>query len=427
MSLFSLEHWRSDFFFSYNEGTIDKPADGLNGDCVVHYKKEFEGYTMKVKLVNGKREGEAIVLKEGTIQMKLNYRDGKSNGKVEVMDDSGGVQLRGCLLNGRLHGLTKEYSNSLLIWAGYYRDGEIYSVLRRSTHIDGYYEERSVYNGRLLSIAEYDDELEDKNGYCIESKDGALEDWIYEGGVKRDPIPEVDELEIPKKMGRENGEKRDRPIDQDENTAKRIRLDGTVHEFNENSLMMFNVAMQTHYGNVCLKEKCYILRQSMFESQLIEADLCNHVILVYRNNEWMTIPHETQCIDLDVSGRRWEGSVKDGKPFGFGVLFDEEGRKEYEGFVMNGKKVCYGKEYYPGIERVEYNGCYYEGKRFGKGILYDRNGGIEYDGLWENGVHSSLDSCNTTVSNYSQCLRIHDDERTRYLSFSLPPWLYSLK
>ena len=51
--------------------------------------------------------------------------------------------------------------------------------------------------------------------------------------------------------------------------------------------------------------------------------------------------------------------------------------------MMDGIRVCYGKEFYDDIEKVKYEGCYYEGKRFGKGVLYDRNGGIEYDGLWK--------------------------------------------
>ena len=63
--------------------------------------------------------------------------------------------------------------------------------------------------------------------------------------------------------------------------------------------------------------------------------------------------------------------MKDGKPFGYGELFDEEGKKEYEGFMVDGVKMGYGIEYYSDIEWVKYRGCFYDGKRFGKGVLYD--------------------------------------------------------
>ena len=90
------------------------------------------------------------------------------------------------------------------------------------------------------------------------------------------------------------------------------------------------------------------------------------------------------CIDLDSTGRRWEGGINDGKPFGWGTLYNEDGLKEYEGFLLDTSRICYGKEYYPDICQIRYDGCYMNNQRFGEGILYDRKGGIEYDGLWKN-------------------------------------------
>ena len=54
-----------------------------------------------------------------------------------------------------------------------------------------------------------------------------------------------------------------------------------------------------------------------------------------------------------------------------GELYDEEGKREYVSFVVNGVKMGYGKEYYSNMERVKYEGCFYDGKRFGNGVLYD--------------------------------------------------------
>ena len=90
------------------------------------------------------------------------------------------------------------------------------------------------------------------------------------------------------------------------------------------------------------------------------------------------------CIDLDSTGRRWEGGINDGKPFGWGILYNEDGLKEYEGFLLDTSRICYGKEYYPDICQIRYDGCYMSNRRFGEGILYDRKGEVEYDGLWKN-------------------------------------------
>ena len=81
---------------------------------------------------------------------------------------------------------------------------------------------------------------------------------------------------------------------------------------------------------------------------------------------------------------RWEGGINDGKPFGWGILYNEDGLKEYEGFLLDTSRICYGKEYYPDICQIRYDGCYMNNQRFDEGILYDRKGGIEYDGLWKN-------------------------------------------
>lgn len=88
------------------------------------------------------------------------------------------------------------------------------------------------------------------------------------------------------------------------------------------------------------------------------------------------------CIDLDTKGRRWEGMIRVSVPFGYGILYNEEGEKEYEGFMMDGEKVCFGTTYYPDLDQIKYKGCYYKDDRFGYGVLYDRRGVIEYEGYW---------------------------------------------
>ena len=130
------------------------------------------------------------------------------------------------------------------------------------------------------------------------------------------------------------------------------------------------------------------------------------------------------CIDLNVNGKRWEGGVKDGKPFGYGVLYDEEGKKEYEGFMVDGVKMGYGIEYSNDIERVIYEGCFCDDKRFGRGVLYDRNGLVEYYGFWKNNEPYFPSSNDSTIDNHTESFCFHSnsfsEENTIILPFFLP-------
>ena len=71
-------------------------------------------------------------------------------------------------------------------------------------------------------------------------------------------------------------------------------------------------------------------------------------------------------------------------PWGWGVLYDKNNHKVYEGFRINKNNVCYGREYYNDIETVEYEGEWCDGMRWGRGVLYDRNGDVVFEGEWLN-------------------------------------------
>ena len=132
-------------------------------------------------------------------------------------------------------------------------------------------------------------------------------------------------------------------------------------------------------------------------------------------------------IDLDVTGMRWEGGVKDSKPFGYGVLYDEEGRVEYEGFMLGGSKTCFGREYYPDITRLKYVGWYYDDHRYGRGVLYDRTGGIDYEGLWMDDRPTSSHFDGSTINSETESVEIPDNSFNDGESVILPHYLYSLQ
>ena len=153
----------------------------MNGRCLVHLSDHCFSYVMNVNMVDGKREGIAIISLKGKKHWKLEYRNGELNGMVERYCRNGRVVLRGHCRNGVEVGLFKEYGlDGNIVWRGYYRNGERYSKVIKSVTRIGFYEERRVSDNQLLSIAEYDETLKDKNGHCIEYDDGGVyTQWLY--------------------------------------------------------------------------------------------------------------------------------------------------------------------------------------------------------------------------------------------------------
>ena len=95
---------------------------------------------------------------------------------------------------------------------------------------------------------------------------------------------------------------------------------------------------------------------------------------------------ENVIIDLNREGRRWEGGELNDKPFGFGCEYSENGNLVYEGFVFEGKNVCFGKEWNDDGNNncLMYEGGYCNGERWGKGKSYDLTGNVDFDGEWMN-------------------------------------------
>ena len=103
------------------------------------------------------------------------------------------------------------------------------------------------------------------------------------------------------------------------------------------------------------------------------ADIFRKRLLKARNTELSRVEHN-QILNLSDDGGRWEGDVLDNKPCGWGVLFDSENRRTYEGFRVGDVNVCYGISFYPDSGVIEYMGELCGGKRWGRGTLYNRKG-----------------------------------------------------
>ena len=170
------------------------------------------------------------------------------------------------------------------------------------------------------------------------------------------------------------------------------------------------------------------------EKRVIVADVKNRRLLRAGYVDLSKVKHN-EIVDMSVDGDRWEGDVLNGVPFGWGVLYNKDNIRVYEGFRVGEVNECYGRSYYSDTGFIEYEGEWYDGKRWGRGVQYDRTGVVVYDGEWLNG-----DRLTTTVTitpemgvfhNHIEELIVSDGscngEEMRLLDLSLMPSLKSLR
>ena len=315
------------FLSGFVEASVEKPADGRNGECIVHFSGQYSDAVMKVKMANGKREGIAEIAMDGVPYIKLEYRNGRMTGIVERMDDNEVVDLKGHLVDGIETGLFEEMTGGEVVWRGYYRNGERYSEVVKSRRGGRWYVERREGSGEVLSIAEYDEGLHDKNGRCWEYENGKwVGEWVYENGVRVRCVREDrDGMMV---AYDENGEKRVMEMNEWDGMRMRERLDTLMKEKNNDSIMEYYIKTGREHGVWKKEEKCYVLKRGDEENRVVVTDLKTHEMRVYDGDDWKESEQDgVDCIDLDVNGKRWEGGVKDGKLFGYGVLYDEEGKE----------------------------------------------------------------------------------------------------
>ena len=151
------------------------------------------------------------------------------------------------------------------------------------------------------------------------------------------------------------------------------------------TLSLFNHDECCYHEGVIKKSASVIVELS--RERVIEVDTASHTLLRVDGEDVSGVEH-AQLLNLSDDGERWEGDVLNGEPYGWGLLYDKEGEKMYEGFRIDKVNVCYGTQYYPDIQKLEYEGEWFEGKRWGRGIQYDRKGNIVFDGEWINDEHA---------------------------------------
>ncbi|KAK8804636.1 hypothetical protein WA171_006604 [Blastocystis sp. BT1] len=201
-------------------------------------------------------------------------------------------------------------------------------------------------------------------------------------------------------------------------------LKESVLNNNKNCMLNLNVDKGEMRG-VCKRgEEVIEVKENENEVELMIVNVLNHSMIVLKglkgeelNEMDLSELVENEIVDLNDDGMRWEGEVLKGDLFGYGCLYDEENELEYEGWMIEGKKRCYGIEYWNDIGLKKYCGCYYDGLKNGYGLLYDRNGMIEYEGLFKDDVIIDvnddmrmkwIDDCELIVTSCIESLIIAD-------------------
>ena len=171
--------------------------------------------------------------------------------------------------------------------------------------------------------------------------------------------------------------------------VKRLQIQKTCIEYNkkdnEHCFILFKHNRLSWNGEGLVEKSSSALLELCL-NRVIEVNRNSHELLRVNGEEVSGIEHNV-VLSLNDDGERWEGDVLNREPYGWGVLYDSEGEKKYEGFMIGESYVCYGTRYYSDIQKVEYEGEWFEGKRWGIGVQYDRTGNTVFDGEWVNDQH----------------------------------------
>ena len=170
------------------------------------------------------------------------------------------------------------------------------------------------------------------------------------------------------------------------------------------------VALYRHDGlcwyNEGVIERTHSIMEEVCLDGVIEVDIASHTLLRVNGEEVSEIEHN-RVLDLNDEGERWEGDVLNNEPYGWGVLYDSENRRVYEGFRIDDANVCYGRSFYSENQKVEYEGGICGGMRWGRGTQSDRNGNTVFEGEWMNNEQLSK---RVVLNEENQLLHNHIEE-----------------
>ena len=181
---------------------------------------------------------------------------------------------------------------------------------------------------------------------------------------------------------------------------------GELILLSDDSIVIYDISRECGHCSLILGNTYYDIVWSLVENHVIGADTSSKEMTIYKDNQLVDFQTRNGIIDLDVCGRRWEGMICNDEPCGFGIIYNDNGKKDYEGFVWNGSPICYGKRYYADIEKVRFEGAFCFGGLVCKGVEYDRIGVVESNGLWRNDTPFSLESSDGIIHSRTEDLEV---------------------
>ena len=147
--------------------------------------------------------------------------------------------------------------------------------------------------------------------------------------------------------------------------TKELKVDGwiTVELCNKECLVLkFDNGVYVNEGYLLNEEKV----ERVFGNDKYDSSLLNMGIA-----------------DLD-HGTRFEGTLLNGIPYGYGELYDDSGCHIYDGVVINWKRFGYGVSFHNNGYK-EYEGYWCDDKEFGIGMFFDRKQRKILECDWYNG------------------------------------------
>ena len=146
---------------------------GNDGEALVHLGGDYDGYRIKVGYVNGKKNGEGLVIRgDGTPWLRVHYVNDVAEGEMLEYDEYNNVVMKGMMKNGKEVGLLRRYDkNGNEVSMSLFRDGN--RVELKKSWIAGMYEERDR-SDELVSVSSMNMESMCKEGESYEYKHGIL-------------------------------------------------------------------------------------------------------------------------------------------------------------------------------------------------------------------------------------------------------------
>lgn len=192
------------------------------------------------------------------------------------------------------------------------------------------------------------------------------------------------------------------------------------------SLISFSIESDDYHGVGKTDDVFVVVDCSERQNRIILGNLENGEMNVYEGYDWITGTAESTGVS-NVNGKKWEGELRENQPFGYGVLYNENDKREYEGFLYDQMKVGYGIEYNSDTETVLYNGCFYNNQRHGPGVLFNQEGETEYEGLWKEGKVDSPPCDGKDITSLVSNLDIPNNSFLHVETSGFLFWLHSLR